>query len=204
MSLVEEAFNLDNAIQTKAEFLFAIAVIDRIGGWEEEEGEQENCVGPRFSASMWVCTIAVVCHWQNHMQNCRIFKWRSIMEAVNWVTTLLTSTCGCPSRQYRWRKQKFWNPCIMTVKSRAKFSGRCCGSLHLKPQQWTSEWRRNLRDVLWGSQPGVPECFLCSIFCGKHTKDLFPDNSQESFGRDAWKSLKLGKRSDGLGTGWTA
>ena len=63
MSLVEEAFDLD------AEFLFATAVIDRIGGWEEEEGEQENCVGPRFSASMWICTKAVVCHWQNHMQN---------------------------------------------------------------------------------------------------------------------------------------
>ena len=35
------------------------------------------------------------------------------------------------------------------------------------------------------SQLGVPECFLCSIFCGKHTKDLFPENSQESFGRYA-------------------
>ena len=84
MSLVEEAFDLDNAIQTKAEFLFAIAVIDRIRGWEEEEGEQENCVGPRFSASMWICAKAVVCHWQNHMQNCRIFKIKVYYGSCQW------------------------------------------------------------------------------------------------------------------------
>ena len=42
LSLVEDTFDLDKAIQTRAEFLFAIAVVGRIGGWEEEEGEQEN------------------------------------------------------------------------------------------------------------------------------------------------------------------
>ena len=42
-SFVEDKFDLDNAIQTQAEFSHAIVVMDRIGGWEEEEeGEQEN------------------------------------------------------------------------------------------------------------------------------------------------------------------
>ena len=42
LPFVEGKFGLDNAIQTNAEFSYAIAVMDRIGGWEEEEGEQEN------------------------------------------------------------------------------------------------------------------------------------------------------------------
>ena len=41
-SFVEDKFDLDNAILAKAEFSCAIAVMDRIGGWEEGEGEQEN------------------------------------------------------------------------------------------------------------------------------------------------------------------
>ena len=57
--------------------------MDRFGGWEG--GEQDNWVGPRFDASMWICTKAVVCNRQNHMQNLRIFKLRSIVEGVNWV-----------------------------------------------------------------------------------------------------------------------
>ena len=47
---MKNKFDLDNAIQTKAEFSCAIAVMDRIGGWEEGEGEQENWVGPRFTS----------------------------------------------------------------------------------------------------------------------------------------------------------
>ena len=53
---MEDKFELDNAIQTQAEFSYAIAVMDRIGGWKEEESEQENWVGPRFAASMWIYT----------------------------------------------------------------------------------------------------------------------------------------------------
>ena len=60
LSFVEDKLDLDNAIQTKAEFSCAIAVMDRIGGWEEEEGEHENWVGPRFAANMWICAQAVV------------------------------------------------------------------------------------------------------------------------------------------------
>ena len=32
-SFVEDKFDLDNAIQTEAEFSYAIAVMDRIGSW---------------------------------------------------------------------------------------------------------------------------------------------------------------------------
>ena len=78
-SFVEDKFDLDNAIQTKAEFPYAIAVMDNIGGWEEEEGEQEKWVSPRFDASIWIHTKAAVCIGQGNMQNVRIFKLRSIL-----------------------------------------------------------------------------------------------------------------------------
>ena len=55
MSYVKCKFDLGNAIQTKAEFSHVNAVMDRIGGWEEED-ERENWVGPRFAAkkiSLW-------------------------------------------------------------------------------------------------------------------------------------------------------
>ena len=71
---VLDKFGLDNLIKTKAVFSHAIAVMDRIGGWEEEEGEQENWVGARFAASIWIYTKAVVCNGQSHMQNFRTFK----------------------------------------------------------------------------------------------------------------------------------
>ena len=83
LSSEDDKFDLDNAIQTKAEFSYAIAGMDRIGGWEEEEGEQENWVGPRFPASMWMCTKAVVCNGRNHTQKYWIFKLRLFTEAVN-------------------------------------------------------------------------------------------------------------------------
>ena len=80
---------MDKAVQTKAEFSYAIAVMGKIGGWEEEEGEQDNWVSPRFDASMWIYTKAVVYNGENHMQNFRIFL---------------------SSRPYRCRKQKCWKP----------------------------------------------------------------------------------------------
>ena len=36
-SFVDDKFDLDNAIQTKAEFSCATAVMDKIEGWEEEK-----------------------------------------------------------------------------------------------------------------------------------------------------------------------
>ena len=74
------ADELENAIQTKAELSSATATMDKIGEWEEE-----NSVGSRFAASMWIYTKVVICNGQNNMQEYRRHKFRSIMEAVNWV-----------------------------------------------------------------------------------------------------------------------
>ena len=52
-----QSFVDDSAIQTKAEFSSAIAVVDKFGGWEEE-----NCVGSRFAASMWIYAKGVICN----------------------------------------------------------------------------------------------------------------------------------------------
>ena len=73
---MDDRFDLDNAIQTKTEFSYANA--DKNGGWEEE-----NWVGSRFAASMWIYTKALICSLQNNMQKYWLQKFRSIMEAVN-------------------------------------------------------------------------------------------------------------------------
>ena len=36
LSFVDDRFDLDNAIQTKAEFSYAIGLMDRIEGWENK------------------------------------------------------------------------------------------------------------------------------------------------------------------------
>ena len=60
--------------------------MDIIGGWEEEEGEQDNWwVRDVQRACGGIYTKAVVCNGQNHMQNFRIHELRSIVEAVNWL-----------------------------------------------------------------------------------------------------------------------
>ena len=82
-SCVNDKFDLDNAIQTKAEFSCAMTVMDKIGGWEEE-----HCVGSRFAARMWTYTKAVICNGHNHMQNYRLLKFRSILERVSEFTIL--------------------------------------------------------------------------------------------------------------------
>ena len=79
-SFVDDGFDLEHDIQTKAEFSSAIAVMDNIGGWNEED-----LVGSRCAASMRIDTTAVICNGQNNMQECRLHKLRSIMEAVIWV-----------------------------------------------------------------------------------------------------------------------
>ena len=77
---MDDKFDLDNAIQTMAEFSCAIAVMDKIGWWEEE-----HWVGSRFTACMWICTKAAICDGQNNVQNYRLPKLRSMMEAVKFV-----------------------------------------------------------------------------------------------------------------------
>ena len=83
-SHVKEEFDLINAIQTKAAFSYATAVMDRIGGWEEGD-EQDNWVGARFAASIWIFTTYVVCNGHRNMQAFRVNKMKSIVEAVKLV-----------------------------------------------------------------------------------------------------------------------
>ena len=71
---MEDRFDLDNVILTKAVFSYAIAVMDRLRGWEEEEGEHENWVGQDSRRACGSTQNAAVCNRQNHMQNSRIFK----------------------------------------------------------------------------------------------------------------------------------
>ena len=82
---MEDKFDLENAIQTNVEFSYVIAVIYRIGGWEEEAG-----LGSRFAASMRIYTKAV---GQKNMQNYRLVKLRSIVEAVNWRAMMPLTAC---------------------------------------------------------------------------------------------------------------
>ena len=62
-SFVDDRLDLENAIQTNAEFSSAVATMDKIGGWEEE-----HWVGSRFAASMWIYTKVVICNGQNNME----------------------------------------------------------------------------------------------------------------------------------------
>ena len=64
-SFVEDRYDLDNAIQTKAEFSYAIAVMDQIEGWEEE-----SWVGSKFPASLWIHTKG--CDLQRSRKHARV------------------------------------------------------------------------------------------------------------------------------------
>ena len=80
VSCVKDEFNLINLIQTEAGFSYAIAVMDRLGGWEE--GNQQSNLGARLTASTWMYTEAVVCNGQMVMETFKINEMNSIIEAV--------------------------------------------------------------------------------------------------------------------------
>ena len=46
---MDDTFDLDNTIQTKAEFSYTSAVTDKI-----ERREEESWVGSKFAACMWI------------------------------------------------------------------------------------------------------------------------------------------------------
>ena len=110
-SFVDDRFDLDNAIQTKAEFSHAIAVMDNIEGWDKE-----SWVGSRFAASMW---IHKGCNMQRSRQHARV------QPPMPW-----TTTCGSLNSPSLVRKQKFWELCHTTLQAHAWSSGVCCGSRH--------------------------------------------------------------------------
>ena len=106
-----EAINRQVKVQSQAVVSYAMTLMDKIRGWEEEEGEQEHrglgqelqraCVCQHESCDM---------QWTNHMH-----KLRSIMEAVNWVCEdALDELMWVSEQTNRYRKQKFWNPCNTT------------------------------------------------------------------------------------------
>ena len=56
---VNDKIDLENAIQTKAEFSYALTVMDKIGGWEGNE-DVDNQVGLRFGSCLWIFTKAIM------------------------------------------------------------------------------------------------------------------------------------------------
>ena len=82
-------------------FSYAVAVMDTIEGWQEE-----NWVGSRFVACMLIYTKALICNGQENMQEYRLFQFRSIMEADH-ETGVLTET-GCEAKE---RIKKFQSHC---------------------------------------------------------------------------------------------
>ena len=125
-SFVDDRFDLDTVIQTKAEFSLPSQGWTRIGGREEE-----SSVGPRFAASVWICTKAVMCNGQDNMQEYRLLKFRSTMEAVSWVcddalddyvwVSGLTISCR-EAKVLEALQYDLANPCIV--------QWVCCGSRH--------------------------------------------------------------------------
>ena len=75
-------FDLENAIQKKAEFSYAIAVMDKIAGWWEE-----NWVGSSLAASMWISTKAVFCVDKTTCRTTGSSNWSLSWKpwVVNWV-----------------------------------------------------------------------------------------------------------------------
>ena len=65
----------------KATFSFAMTVMDKVEGWNEEE-----CVGSKFAASLWIYTKAVLCDGRGRPPQDWREKLRIIMECVSWVT----------------------------------------------------------------------------------------------------------------------
>ena len=59
-----EAIHTHTHAQSKSVFSYAMAVMDKIEGWEEEEA----WVGSRFAACMWIYTEAVLCDGQESPQ----------------------------------------------------------------------------------------------------------------------------------------
>ena len=58
--LYSDAFYKHANAQSKAVFSHAVAVMDKICGWTDEE----KCVGFNFAACMWICTEGVPTEWR--------------------------------------------------------------------------------------------------------------------------------------------
>ena len=84
-SYVKDDFDLISSTHTKAEFSYAIAVLDRVGGWidGDEEGSQ---IEARFAASLWIYTKAVILQWTKAHGNLQHqFKLTRLWKQSEWV-----------------------------------------------------------------------------------------------------------------------
>ena len=71
-----------HAAVPKATFSFAMALMDKVGGWNEE-----NWVGSNFAACMWIYSIAVLSNGRRCEPPLDLdFIQGIIVESVTWVT----------------------------------------------------------------------------------------------------------------------
>ena len=73
------AINSRANVQPKAVFSYAMTVMDKICGWEDEQ----KTVVSLFAACMWIDTKAVLCDGQESMQDYLVRRLLSIRESVN-------------------------------------------------------------------------------------------------------------------------
>ena len=83
---VKDETDVDKLIVKKTEFSYAMAIMDRIGGWSQHgRNEAGNQIGVSLAAIMWIYTKTVICNGQQHMDVFRNPKRYSVMEAINGV-----------------------------------------------------------------------------------------------------------------------
>ena len=65
-------------VQPKADFFFAMTVMDKICGWEDEE----HCVGSKFAACMWICSNRVLTGGQKPTPEMEVYLKRRLLSIM--------------------------------------------------------------------------------------------------------------------------
>ena len=98
-------------------FSSTIAVMDKIGGWEEE-----NWVVSRFAASMWIYTKTVKCNGQKQHAGLQVaVKW--VCDALDDHVWVFELTKSCQEAKFLGALQY-----DTTLRTQSWSSGNCCGS----------------------------------------------------------------------------
>ena len=84
VSSVKDEIDVANMIPTKAEFSYAVAVMDKFGGQHEEEervedneGDEGNKIGGRLAACICIYSRTVICNGQRYVKPISDHKERS-------------------------------------------------------------------------------------------------------------------------------
>ena len=102
----------------KATFSTALTVMDKVGGWNEEEW-----VGSKLAANMsWAPASASEADAQDHHGMCKLGKLKTFYRTTN----------GSRSPTFSGTKTTFWKRCIMILTYFVRSSGDFCGSPHLQ------------------------------------------------------------------------